>query len=158
MSYYQPNMMYNNQAQLQRLQKMRDDITEQIGQLTQMGQPVPQIQQTFITPQTQSNTEIQARWVDNYEGVKAATVYTPTLFMDRSKSKFYLKGAEGDIKSFEFCEVEELDEKDLKIRELENKIKELEEAKKNEQPVDEPIRRSRGKSSTTNANGEAETK
>lgn len=157
MNYYQPTM-YNNQAQLQRLQKMRDDITEQINQMSQMGQPVPQIQQTFITPQAQGGTEIQARWADSYDAVKATTVYTATLFMDRSKSKFYLKGAEGDIKSYEFHEVEELDEKDLKIRELENRIKELEEVRVDDQSVNEPIRRGRGKSSTTNADGEIETK
>ena len=157
MNYYQPNM-YNNQAQLQRLQKMRDDITEQIGQLTQMGQQVPQIQQTFITPQQQSGTEIPARWADSYAAVQAATVYTTTLFMDKGKSKFYLKCEDGSIKSYEFHEVEELDEKDLKIRELENKIKELEEGRVDEQSANEPIRRGRGKSPTTNADGETETK
>lgn len=47
-NYYQPYQFNNVPSQVQRLQKMRDDITEQLAQMQQ--QPVPQIQQTFITP------------------------------------------------------------------------------------------------------------
>lgn len=133
-NYYQPTM-YNQQAQIQRLQKMRDEITEQLSQIQQ--QSVPQIQQTFITQNTPTTSEINARWVESYDDVKTATVYVATIFMDKYKSKFYIKDETGAIKSFEFTEVEELDEKDLKIRELEDKIKKLEGGNNNEQSIDE---------------------
>lgn len=137
-NYYQPYQFNNVPSQVQRLQKMRDDITEQLAQMQQ--QPVPQIQQTFITPQATPNyMDIPAKWVDKYEDVQNAQVYVATLFMDRNSSKFYIKDETGAVKSFEFQEIEILDEKDLKIRELENQIRELKEGGNNYgQSINEP--------------------
>lgn len=93
-NYYQPYQFNNVPSQVQRLQKMRDDITEQLAQMQQ--QPVPQIQQTFITPQATPNyMDIPAKWVDKYEDVQNAQVYVATLFIDRNSSKFYIKDETG---------------------------------------------------------------
>lgn len=156
-NYYQP-YGYSQQESAQRLQRMRDEINDQLVQLQQ--QSVPQIQQTFITPSpTNSQMDIPARWVNNYEEVKSATVYVPTIFMDKNKPRFYMKDEMGSIKSFDFAEVEELDEKDLKIRELESRIQELEGGKSNVKSVneyDEPT--SNRKSVATNTDESVETK
>lgn len=152
MNYYQPTM-YPAQSQVRRLKQMRDDITEQLAQLQQVP-PVPQIQQTFITPQQHSGTEIPAYWADSYASVTNTPVYGATLFMDKSKSKFYIKDEIGNIKSFEFTEVEELDEKDLKIRELENRLKALEGGAQHDKSVNEPIRGDGEQSSTKAIDGE----
>ena len=151
-NYYQP-YGYSQQESANRLKKMRDEIDEQLSQIQQ--QPVPQIQQTFITPPTNSQNDIPARWVNSYEDVKAVPVYMATIFMDRNKSRFYLKDESGSIKSFDFIEVEELDEKDIRIRELENKIKELERGNQDGKSVNEHVREQQqpdGKSITTGVN------
>lgn len=149
-NYYQP-YAYAQQESAQRLQRMRDEINDQLAQMQQ--QPVPQIQQTFITPPTSnSQMDIPAKWVNNYDEVKSMTVYVSTIFMDKNKSRFYMKDEKGDIKSFDFIEVEELDEKDIKIRELENRIKELEGGNNHVKSVneyDEPATTSDGKPATT---------
>ena len=70
-----------------------------------------------------------------------------------------MKDEMGSIKSFDFVEVEELDEKDLKIRELESRIQELEGGKNNVKSVneyDEPT--SNRKSVATNIDESVETK
>lgn len=135
-NYYPQPYPYTQQDSMQRLQRMRDEITEQLTRMQQ--QPMPQIQQTFITPQASTPSEIPARWVDSYEDVKNSMVYVSTIFMDKNKSKFYIKDETGSIKSFEFMEVEELDEKDIKIRELENRLKELEGGMAYVKSVNEP--------------------
>lgn len=137
--YYMP--MYNQQAQIQRLQKMRDEITEQLA-----GMQQPQIQQNFIAQPVQQS-EIPARWANSYEEVKGTIVYTATIFMDKNNAKFYIKDETGSIKTYEFNELIELDEKDIKIQQLENKIKELEGGVANGKSIDEP----NGKSVTTDA-------
>lgn len=156
-NYYQP-YNYQQQESAHRLQRMRDEINDQLVQLQQ--QSVPQIQQTFITPSpSNSQSDIPARWVNNYEEVKNATVYVPTIFMDKNKSRFYMKDEMGSIKSFDFVEVEELDEKDIKIRELENRIKELEGGMKDVKPVNEyDGAAADGKSPTTNIDDTTKTK
>lgn len=155
-NYYQP-YAYAQQSQVQRLQKMREDINDQLMQLQQ--QPVvPQIQQTFITPNAPSSSDIPARWVNNYDDVKSAEVYVSTIFMDRNKAKFYMKDETGNIKSFEFTEVEELDEKDLKIRELENRLRELEEVSNNGKSANEYDARAQHTSDQASTNIDATTK
>lgn len=153
-NYYQPYSSYAQQETAHRLQRMRDEINDQLVQMQQ--QPAPQIQQTFITPSIDnSQMNIPAKWVNSYDEVKAANVYVATIFMDKNKPRFYMKDENGSVKSFDFTEVEELDEKDIKIRELENRIKELEGGNNNVKSVneyDEQPTETNGKSATTNVN------
>lgn len=153
-NYYQPYTSYAQQETAHRLQRMRDEINDQLAQMQQ--QPAPQIQQTFITPSPDnSQMNIPAKWVNNYDEVKAANVYIATIFMDKNKPRFYMKDENGSIKSFDFIEVEELDEKDIKIRELENRIKELEGGNNNVKSVneyDEQSAKTNGQSIATNIN------
>ena len=145
--YYQP--IYNQQAQVQRLQKMRDDINDQLAHIQTQQ---PQIQQTFIT-QGQQPYDIPARWTNNIDEVKHTLVYTATIFMDRNNAQFYIKDETGSIKTYSFTEVVQLDEKDIKIQELENKIKELEGGNTNGKSVDEH----NGQSTPTDANEQTST-
>lgn len=153
-NYFSP-YPYMQQENMQRLQRMRDEITDQLARMQQ--QPMPQIQQTFITPQANTPSDIPARWVDSYDDVKNSTVYVATIFMDKNKSKFYIKDETGSIKSYEFNEVEELDEKDLKIRELENRLKELEGGISNAKPANEYVQDATGQSVATDVNEQVAT-
>src|SRR5699024_10322222 len=102
-------------------------------------------------------SDIPARWVDSYDDVKNSNVYVATIFMDKNKSKFYIKDETGSIKSYEFNEVEELDEKDLKIRELENRLKELEGGIANAKPANEYVQDATGQSVAADVNEQVAT-
>lgn len=156
-NYYQP-YNYDTSAQVRRLQQMQSEISEQLAAIQQ--QPMPQIQQNFIaaTPNAQ-HAEIPSKWVNSYDEVKTLQVYTATIFMDRNQPKFYIKDETGAIKSYQFEEIQELDEKDMKILELENKIRELERGNSNEQSVNEyDEQQTTGQSATTTTTRATKTK
>lgn len=115
--------MYNTQEQIQRLRRMRNDIDNQIMQWQNIPQQ-PTIQQNFIT--TPVTNDFDARWVNGMEDVKNANVAKETIFMERENSIFHIKTPQNEIKSFSFQEYVYLDEKDKKIKELEEKIMMLE--------------------------------
>ena len=115
--------MYNTQEQIQRLRRMRNDIDNQIMQWQNITQQ-PTIQQNFIT--TPVTNDFDARWVNGMEDVKNANVTKETIFMERENSIFHIKTPQNEIKSFSFQEYVYLDEKDKKIKELEEKIMMLE--------------------------------
>ena len=97
-NYYQPYSSYAQQETAHRLQRMRDEINDQLVQMQQ--QPAPQIQQTFITPSIDnSQMNIPAKWVNSYDEVKAANVYVATIFMDKNKPRFYMKDENRDFVS-----------------------------------------------------------
>ncbi len=117
--------MYNPQQQIQRLRQMRTNIDDQIAQWQNLPQQ-PTIQQNFIT--TPVMNDFDAKWVNGIDDVRNATVTKETIFMERERSIFHIKTPNNELKSFSFQEYVYLDEKDLKIKELEEKLLRLENA------------------------------
>lgn len=137
-------MLYNNQFYIQDLQAMRDKIDNQMKQIQQQSfQPQQPITQNFQL--ASNNSEIEGKYVENIEEVKNTFVMKTGIFTTRDFSTIWVKDVSGNIKTFNTQEVIELDEKDKKIIDLQNKIKELEGDVKDE-------------SNVTNANGSASSK
>lgn len=123
---------YNNQMYMQDLQGLRDRIDRQM-QLANQNQPqtqTPQINQNFQITPTQNNG---IKYVNTIDDVRKELVFADTLFVNKEYSLMWLKNASGYIKSYELKEIVELDQKDQKIKELEEKINMLMKEKENEQ-------------------------
>ena len=121
----------NGQYYMQNLQDMRDRIDNQMKQYqqsqAQMQQPqIPQINQNFqITPTTNNNNEIQAKYVSNIDDVKNTFVMTAGLFVNKEMNTLWFKNVNGDIRTFNLQEIIEQDEKDIEIQRLKNEIEEM---------------------------------
>lgn len=121
----------NGQYYMQNLQDMRDRIDNQMKQYQQsqmqMQQPqIPQINQNFqITPTTNNNNEIQAKYVNNIDDVKNTFVMTTGLFVNKEMNTLWFKNVNGDIRTFNLQEIIEQDEKDLEIQRLRNEIENM---------------------------------
>ena len=75
---------------------------------------------------TQPNTnELEAKFINNNENVEDIIVSRRTLFIDENNQQICIKEINGDI-SKKYQIIVPKDEKDIKIENLENKIKELE--------------------------------
>lgn len=134
--------MYYPQDQIKRLTAMRNNIDEQIHQWQNMPQ-TPTIQQNFIT--TPMINDFDARWVNSMEDVRQAQVTKETIFMERDHCIFHIKTPSNEIKSFSFQEYVYLDEKDKKIKELEEKLLKLEQTISKEgegyvKSINEPVK------------------
>lgn len=126
---------YNNQAYMQDLQGLRDRIDRQM-QIANQNQPqATPITQNFQLAPNQNSQGI--KYVNNTDDVRKELVFVDTLFVNKEYSLMWLKNASGDIKSYELKEIIELDQKDLKIKELEAKIDKLIKEKENEQYASE---------------------
>lgn len=115
---------YNNQL-MNQLYRQRDNIENLI---TQYSQPQPQapVQNIINTTQTPSQMEIEGKILKPKEDVSNILVNTRTIFIDETNSKVYIKEIDGTLsKTYDI--IIPKDEKDLKIEELEKKLKELEE-------------------------------
>lgn len=125
---------YNNQMYMQDLQGLRDRIDRQM-QLANQNQPqtVP-ITQNFQLAPNQNNG---IKYVNTIDDVRKELVFADTLFVNKEYSLMWLKNASGDIKSYELKEIVELDQKDQKIKELEEKINMLMKEKENEKYANE---------------------
>jgi hypothetical protein len=121
----------NGQYYMQNLQDMRDRIDNQMKQYQQnqmqMQQPqIPQINQNFqITPTTNNNNEIQAKYVNNIDDVKNTFVMTTGLFVNKEMNTLWFKNVNGDIRTFNLQEIIEQDEKDIEIQRLRNEIENM---------------------------------
>ena len=125
---------YNNQMYLQDLQGLRDRIDRQM-QLANQNQPqTAPITQNFQLAPNQNNG---IKYVNTIDDVRKELVFADTLFVNKEYSLMWLKNASGDIKSYELKEIIELDKKDKKIKELEEKINILMKEKENEQYANE---------------------
>ena len=121
----------NGQYYMQNLQDMRDRIDNQMKQYQQqqMQQPqIPQINQNFqITPTTNNNNEIQAKYVNNIDDVKNTFVMTTGLFVNKDFTSMWIKTTDGNIKAFELNEIIETDAKDIEIDNLKQEIQRMKE-------------------------------
>lgn len=130
---------YNNQLYINDLQAMRDKIDRQLQQVaqTQPMQPQSPITQNFqIAPNQQNSNGI--KYVSTVDEVKKELVFNDSIFVNKEFTLLWFKNASGDIKSYGLKEIIELDEKDVKINELEAKINMLlKEKEENEQYASE---------------------
>ena len=131
-NYYNPNQNMINQ-----LMRQKDNIDNLLNQYNQPQQPI----QNIIN--TGSNTEFEARILNENEDVANIYINKRTMFLDKKNKKLMIKEVDGKI-SEEYEIVIPLDEKDRKILELENRIKEMEGKIENE--YSEPIKPNNGKS------------
>jgi len=113
--------MYNyNNNMMNQLYRQRDNIDNMINQYSANQPPV----QNIIN--TSNSSDIDVRFLNPNDDVANILITKRTLFIDENKAEIKLKELNGEIsKSYQI--IIPKDEKDLKIEELENKLKELEE-------------------------------
>ena len=112
---------YGNQNMLNQLQRQKESVESMINQYNQM-QNQPPIQNIINQG---SNLEFEARILNNGEDISNIGITRRTLFLDETNKKVSIKEIDGTI-SKEYEIIIPLDEKDKKILDLENKLKEME--------------------------------
>ena len=140
-------MLYgNNQGLMNQLLRQKDNVESLIQQYSQMPQQAPI--QNIINQGVPM--EFEARILKDGEDAMNIAIQRRTLFVDEKQKKVIIKELDGTI-SKEYEIIVPLDEKDKKILELENRLKEME-VKINEHS--KPIGASDEKhKSVTNVNG-----
>lgn len=113
-NYYNPNQPVINQ-----LMRQKDNIDNLLNQYTQPQMPV----QNIIN--TGSTIEFEAKILTNDEDISNIFISKRTMFLDKKHKKVLIKELDGTI-SEEYEIIIPLDEKDKKILELENKLKDME--------------------------------
>ena len=108
--------MYNNQAMINQLMRQKDNIDNLINQYSQPS-PVQNIINTGV--------DFEAKILKENEQADNIYVSRRTMFLDKKNKKLLIKETDGSI-SEQYEIVLPLDEKDKKILELEQKIKEME--------------------------------
>ena len=110
-------------------QSMYEQIDNEINNLQQMKERVknnatqpPAINQTFQLAPT--NREIM-RYVNSIDDVQRENVIGETPYFSKDLSIVWIKGLNGNIRTFELTEIIPKDDKDIKIEYLEAQIKEL---------------------------------
>lgn len=156
---FQPyqNFPNNNQYYMQSLQDMRDRLDNQIRnyQQAQAQQPIAQpITQNFqLAPQT-NNNDLEGKFADNIDTVKNTFVVKTGVFLTKDYSTMWIKGVDGNIRTFKTEEVIELDAKDREILDLQKQVNELKgmienESKYNNSVVDESVTNENAKRTST---------
>lgn len=110
---------YNsNQGTINQLLRQKDNIENLIQQYSQPQQPIQNIINTV-------GIEFEARILKDDEDINNCFISRKTMFLDKKNKKVVIKELDGKI-SEEYEIVIPLDEKDKKILELENRLKEME--------------------------------
>ena len=104
-----------NQGMLNQLMRQKDNIDNLINQYSQ-----PPVQNIINT-----GTDFEARVLKEGEQVENILISKRTMFLDETNKKLTIKEVDGTI-SKEYDIVIPLDEKDKKILDLENRLKEME--------------------------------
>ena len=126
--YNNPYTMYNNQANI-------DRINSQIAELEKLKQQIPaQMQQPAINQTFQlASNQSGIRYANNIDEVQKDMVMMETAYFSKDMSVVWVKNSKGEIKTYELNEVVLKDEKDIKIDFLQAQIEQLKkEMKKNE--------------------------
>ena len=126
-NFYNPYMTQGNY--MTELQNMRDRIDNQIQQVQQQQQNMaqmpmqqPSINQTFqLSPNNQSGLN----YIENEDALNKEIVIMDTLFVNKEFTNLWLKKSNGDIKKYKLEEIVPIDEKDIKIQQLEKQIQGL---------------------------------
>lgn len=109
--------MYNqNQPIINQLLRQKDNIENLLNQYNQ-PQPIQNIINT--------GADFEARILADNEEVENILINRRTMFLDKKNKKLFIKEIDGKI-SEEYEIVLPLDEKDKRILDLENKLKEME--------------------------------
>lgn len=111
---------YNPQLNIERLKKQRDEIDNLIKSYQSIPQQPMNVFNVGNTPQI----EFEARFLNENENPNEILVQRKTMFFSPKNGKLYIKEINGDITSYDV--ILPKDEKDLKIEELERKLKEYE--------------------------------
>lgn len=120
MANYNNNFFNPNQNMINQLLRQRDNIENMINQYSQPQQaPV----QNIIN--TASSIEFEARILENEEDPMNIAIVRRTLFVDEKNQKVLIKEVDGTI-SKQYQIIVPLDEKDKKILDLEERLKEME--------------------------------
>ena len=120
MAYF-GNNFNQNQGMINQLLRQKENIENMITQYSQPPAPV----QTIINTGS-NNFEFEARILKDDEDISNIAIMRKTLFVDEKNKKISIKEVDGSI-SKEYEIIVPLDEKDKKILELENRLKEMEE-------------------------------
>lgn len=146
------NQMY--MQNLQSLQDMRDRIDNQIKsyQQTQMQQPIqqpqiPQVNQTFQLAPNSMNNELESKYVNNVDEVRNTFVMKTGVFVNKDFTALWIKGVDGNIRTFRTEEIVEMDEKDREIYMLKKQIEEMKMTNNNQ--VDEIKQNEGGKAKSS---------
>lgn len=144
---YLGNTFNQNQGMINQLLRQKENIENMITQYSQPPAPV----QTIINTGS-NNLEFEAKILNNDEDISNIAIMRRTLFVDEKNKKIVIKEVDGTI-SKEYEIVVPLDEKDKKILELENRLKEMEvRINGNTKSIKS---NDGGKQSNTNVNGDA---
>lgn len=114
---------YNNIAMMNQLYRQKENIENMINQYSQ-NVAQPPVQNIINTAGTTS--EIDVKFLKNNEDVSNIIISKKTLFIDENNAKISIKETDGTISKV-YDIIIPKDEKDLKIEELEKKLRELEE-------------------------------
>lgn len=113
------NGFYNpNQAMINQLLRQKDNIDNMLNQYSQPQQPIQNIINTGV------GTEFEAKVLKDDEEAENILINKRTMFLDKKNRRVLIKEIDGKI-SEEYEIILPKDAKDLKIEELENKLKEM---------------------------------
>lgn len=134
------NSYYNPQTALDRINSQIAELEKLKGQIPQAPQPTNLTQNFQLAP---VNREV-IRYANSIEDVKKDTVIGETPYFSKNMDIVWVKNTKGDIKTYELTEIIPKDEKDIQIEFLQSQIEELKRgmmnnAKSNDDDVDEPI-------------------
>ena len=114
---------YNNIAMMNQLYRQKENIENMINQYSQ-NVAQPPVQNIINTTGTAS--EIDVKFLKNNEDISNVIISKKTLFIDENNAKISIKETDGTISKV-YDIIIPKDEKDLRIEELEKKLRELEE-------------------------------
>lgn len=122
---------YNPQASLDRINNQMNELEKMKQQIQQSIQQQPtNLTQNFqITP---TNREVM-RYANSLNEVERDMVSGDTPYFSRDMSVVWVKNTKGEIKTYELNEILPLDEKDIKIKYLQDQIDQLKKARLNDE-------------------------
>lgn len=132
--YNNPYNMYNQQANLDRINAQMAEL-EKMKQ--QLQQPPQQQNPTNLTQNFQlapTNRETM-KYANSIDEVQKDIVIGDTPYFSRDMSIVWIKNTKGDIKAYELSEIIPKDEKDIQIELLQSQINELRKEMRNNEPI-----------------------
>ena len=119
---------YNQQANIDRINAQMNELEKMKQQLQQpVGQPTNLTQNFQISP---TNRDV-IRYASSIDEVNRDMVIGDTPFFSKDMSVVWIKNAKGEIKTYELTEIIPKDDKDLLITSLQMQIEELRKEIKN---------------------------
>lgn len=121
---------YNPQANLDRINNQMNELEKMKQQIQQsMSQPTNLTQNFQIAP---TNREVM-RYANSLNEVERDMVTGDTPYFSKDMSVVWVKNTKGEIKTYELNEIVPLDEKDIKIKYLQDQIDQLKKARLNDE-------------------------